>query len=145
MAACILVVDDDAGIRQALELMLRKAGYDVLLASDGTSALKAAQQRPPQLIIVDLGLPGGDGFNVIKRIRSMYRLSRIPIAVLTGMHLDENRAKAEQAGAVAFLPKPLDGAELLRVVAEATGRPAKTKDATPTPPAGSEPAGKPDS
>jgi CheY-like chemotaxis protein len=94
---------------------------------------------------VDLGLPGGDGFNVIKRIRSMYRLSRIPIAVLTGMHSEENRVKAEAAGAVAFLPKPIDSAELLRVVAEATGRPAKITQATTTPPAGSAPSGEPSS
>jgi DNA-binding response OmpR family regulator len=124
MAATILIIEDDAAVRDALQALLKKVGYEVMLAADGMSAIRSAQQRPPQLVLVDLGLPGGDGFTVIERIRRVARLRLVPIVVLTGKASEENRMRAKTAGATAFLSKPPDSAELLRVIAEATGRPA---------------------
>jgi DNA-binding response OmpR family regulator len=124
MAATILIIEDDPAVRDALQALLRKVGYDVMVAADGMSAIRSAQQRPPQLVMVDLGLPGGDGFTVIERIRRVARLRLVPIVVLTGKASEENRERAIKAGATAFLSKPPDGAELLRVIATATGRPA---------------------
>jgi DNA-binding response OmpR family regulator len=138
MAATILIIEDDAAVRDALQALLKKVGYDVVLASDGMSAIRTAQQRPPQLILVDLGLPGGDGFSVIERIRRVARLRLVPIVVLTGKASEENRARAKTAGATAFLAKPPNGEELLRVIAEATGRPSPAAAAKPeTDPSGS--------
>ena len=124
MASTILIIEDDSAVRSALQAWLTKVGYDVVSASDGASALKVAQQRWPHLIVVDLGLPGGDGFMVIERIRRVARLRGVPIVVLTGRSSEENRERAKKAGAVAFLSKPPDSEELLRVIAEAMGRAA---------------------
>jgi CheY-like chemotaxis protein len=134
MAATILIIEDDAAVREALQALLKKVGYDVMLAADGMSAIRSAQQRPPQLVLVDLGLPGGDGFTVIERIRRVARLRLVPIVVLTGKASEENRARAKAAGASAFLSKPPDSAELLRVIAEATGRPAPSAAAAESKP-----------
>jgi chemosensory pili system protein ChpA (sensor histidine kinase/response regulator) len=124
MASTILIIEDDSDVRAALQALLKKVGYEVVSASDGASALKVAQQRWPHLILTDLGLPGGDGFLVIERIRRVARLRAVPIVVLTGRSSEENRARAERAGVVAFLSKPPNSEELLKVIAEAMGRAA---------------------
>jgi two-component system chemotaxis response regulator CheY len=123
MAPTILIVEDDADVRAALQLFLRKVGYDVMLATDGASAIRAVQQKPAHVIVVDLGLPGGDGFTVIDRIRRLARYRGVPIIVLTGQASEANRTRAAQAGATAFLSKPPDKEELIQAIERATGRP----------------------
>jgi DNA-binding response OmpR family regulator len=79
----ILIVDDDPDLRQALRLRLRANQYDAVNAGDGYFAIAVAYKQRPDLIILDLGLPAGDGFVVLDRLQRDDRLSKIPVIVLT--------------------------------------------------------------
>jgi DNA-binding response OmpR family regulator len=79
----ILIVDDDPDLRQALRLRLRANHYDTVSASDGYSAIAQAYKEHPNLIILDLGLPAGNGFVVLDRLQKDDKLSTIPVIVLT--------------------------------------------------------------
>jgi DNA-binding response OmpR family regulator len=124
----ILIVEDDADVRRALTIRLKAAGYDVMTAADGASAIASARDVPPDLVLLDLGLPGGDGYAVMDRIRRIGSLSRIPIVVLSARDPRTEEPRSKAAGAVAFLSKPPDPDHLLRVIAEnvwqVEGRPA---------------------
>src|ERR1700729_62123 len=80
----ILVVDDNPTIRKGLGIRLRANDYEVLFADDAISATAALVTERPELVILDLGLPGGDGFVVLERLRKNDGLSNIPVIVLTG-------------------------------------------------------------
>lgn len=112
----ILIVDDDPDLRQALRLRLRANRYDTVSAVDGYSAIAQAYKEHPNLIILDLGLPAGDGFTVLQRLRDDDKLSSIPVVVLTARDPQGSEQRAHQQGAVAFFQKPADNAELLGVI-----------------------------
>jgi DNA-binding response OmpR family regulator len=112
----ILIVDDDPDLRRAMKIRLRANHYDTVQASDGHSAIAMAQKERPSLIILDLGLPAGDGFAVLKRLQDTDSLSRIPVIVLTARCAQFNEQQALQAGAAAFFQKPADDGELLDVI-----------------------------
>src|ERR1700692_1253974 len=112
----ILVVDDNLELRKALSLRLRANGYEVLLAGDALSRTAAAVKQEPCLVILDLGLPCGDGFVVMERLQKHDRLANVPIIVLTGRGKSKNLNRALQAGAVAFFQKPVEDGELLLAI-----------------------------
>jgi two-component system KDP operon response regulator KdpE len=112
----ILIVDDDPDLRQALRLRLRANHYDTVNAVDGYSAIALAYKERPDLIILDLGLPAGDGFVVLERLQHDDKLSAIPVVVLTARDPQSNEQRALQTGAAAFFQKPADNAELLDVI-----------------------------
>ena len=112
----ILIVDDDPDLRQALRLRLRANHYDTVNAVDGYSAIAQAYKERPSLIILDLGLPAGDGFVVLDRLQRDDKLSAIPVVVLTARDPQSNERRALQSGAAAFFQKPADNAELLDVI-----------------------------
>jgi DNA-binding response OmpR family regulator len=112
----IMVVDDDPTLRQGLNLRLRANHYEVVNASDGYSALAVAQKERPDLIILDLGLPAGDGFTVLKQFQQFPALELIPVIVLTARDPQDNEKRSLQSGAVAFFQKPADNDELLNVI-----------------------------
>jgi DNA-binding response OmpR family regulator len=112
----ILIVDDDADLRRALKIRLRANHYDIVQASDGYSAIAVAQKEQPNLIILDLGLPAGDGYVVLERLQSSDSLSNIPVIVLSARDPQSNEHKTLQAGANAFFQKPADNNELLEVI-----------------------------
>jgi len=112
----ILIVDDDPDLRRALKIRLRANHYDTVQASDGYSAISVAQKEKPSLIILDLGLPAGDGFVVLQRLQDSDALSSIPVIVLTARDPQGNEKRALEAGATAFFQKPVDNGELLEVV-----------------------------
>ena len=114
--AKIMVVDDDPDLRRALNVRLRANKYEIVSASDGFSALALAQKEHPNLIILDLGLPAGDGFLVLKNLKRFPSLSLIPVIVLTACDPQANEACALNSGAVAFFQKPADNFELLSVI-----------------------------
>jgi DNA-binding response OmpR family regulator len=116
MSNKILIIEDDAVTRRILDAQLRAAGYDTVIAYDGITALRAAQKEKPNLVLLDLGLPGGDGFNVMERFRQLPQLSTIPIIVFSARDPAHWKERALEAGAVAFLPKPLDKETLLAAV-----------------------------
>jgi DNA-binding response OmpR family regulator len=112
----IMIVDDDPDLRQALRLRLRANRYDTVNAADGYSAIAMAYKEQPDLIILDLGLPAGDGFVVLERLQKDDKLSAIPVIVLTARDPQSSERTALQAGAAAFFQKPADNTELLDVI-----------------------------
>jgi DNA-binding response OmpR family regulator len=119
--AKILVVDDDPDLLRALRLRLRANNYEVISASDGYAAIASAQKERPSLIILDLGLPVGDGFVVLDRLQSSDALSNIPVIVLSARDPQMNEERALKAGAAAFFQKPADNDELLNVIQVSLG------------------------
>jgi DNA-binding response OmpR family regulator len=114
--ARIMVVDDDPDLRLALSVRLRANNFDTVNVCDGYSALAMALKETPDLIILDLGLPAGDGFAVLKQVKEYPALSRVPVIVLTGRDPGGNERRSLESGAVAFFQKPADEAELLGVI-----------------------------
>jgi CheY-like chemotaxis protein len=115
----ILVVDDNPTIRKGLSVRLRANGYEVSFAEDAISATAAVVAERPDLVLLDLGLPAGDGFVVMERLQKNDRLSNIPVIVLTGREVSGNRDRALQAGATAFFQKPVDDVVLLFAIRKA--------------------------
>jgi DNA-binding response OmpR family regulator len=112
----ILIVDDDPDLRQALRLRLRANNYETTNAVDGYSAIAQAYKERPDLIVLDLGLPAGDGFVVLDRLQRDDKLSTIPVVVLTARDPQGNEQRALRKGAAAFFQKPADNSELLEVI-----------------------------
>lgn len=103
----ILVVDDEPDIRLVLQARLEAAGYSVSTAATGLDALNSVRSAPPDLVLLDLMLPGMDGFSVCAMLKRDQRFNRIPILMLTAR---------SQVGADAYLTKPFQAAELLAEV-----------------------------
>jgi len=114
--AKIMVVDDDPDLRQALSLRLRANNFDTINVCDGYSAIAMAQKEHPHLIILDLGLPAGDGYAVLKNLQQYPALSVIPVIVLTARDPEGNEKRTLESGAIAFFQKPADNEELLGVI-----------------------------
>jgi two-component system KDP operon response regulator KdpE len=112
----ILVVDDDPDLVRALRLRLRANNYEIVTAGDGYSAIAVAQKEHPDLILLDLGLPAGDGFVVLERLQKSDALSSVPVIVLSARDPQDNEARALRTGAAAFFQKPADNEELLNVI-----------------------------
>jgi DNA-binding response OmpR family regulator len=129
--AKILIVDDDPDLRQALRLRLRANRYETVSAGDGYSAIAQAYKEHPNLIILDLGLPAGDGYVVLDRLQKDDKLSNIPVIVLTARDPQSTENRALQSGAAAFFQKPADNTELLNVI-RATLSQAAEKGALPS-------------
>jgi two-component system, OmpR family, response regulator MprA len=106
----VLVVEDDEEIAQVLQRSLRLEGYEVRLAADGEAALQAAGAFHPDLVVLDLGLPGLDGIDVARRLRGG---DDVPILMLTARDAVESRVEGLDAGADDYLVKPFERQELL--------------------------------
>lgn len=106
----VLIVDDEPALAKALSINLRARHWDVITASDGTSALEATTKRPIDLAIIDLGLPDMDGIQVIEGIRGW---SKMPIIVLSARHDSDEKVAALDAGADDYVTKPFGMDELL--------------------------------
>ena len=104
----ILIIEDDADVRRGLVLRLKHEGFLTAIAQDGIEAIKVARQERPDAIILDLGLPAGDGFLVMERLKSFSQLEHIPVIVLSGRDPELASARAKEAGAVIFLQKPAE-------------------------------------
>jgi len=129
----ILVVDDDPDLMRALRLRLRANNYDVATATDGYSAIATAQKERPSLIILDLGLPVGDGFVVLDRLQHIDALCGVPVIVLSARDPQGNEERALKAGATAFFQKPADNDELLNAIRESISpSPQQAKGAWPS-------------
>jgi CheY-like chemotaxis protein len=117
----VLIVDDDPDIRLGMNVRLKANDYDTVFAADATSALVEARKHQPDLIILDLGLPAGDGFVVMERLKQIPSIAGIPIVVVSARDARTNQERAIKAGAKAFLKKPFDDLELLEVIRKALG------------------------
>ena len=114
----ILVVEDDDDVRRGLGIWLRSEGYEVLDASDGAMALAKAREFRPDGIMLDIGLPAGDGIGVLQRLRASQDFVRTPMLVMSGQEPAEARARALAAGATGFLSKPPSERTLREAVKE---------------------------
>ena len=119
--ADILIVDDDPDMLQALQVRLKASGYDVHCAEDGIGAISEARRHAPDLIVLDLGIPSGDGFVVLDTLRANIHLSSIPVIVLSGRDRRANEERVLNAGAKAFLQKPVESNEFLAAIRQALG------------------------
>lgn len=117
----ILVIDDDPDLVRAMRLRLRASNFEVTTATDGYSAIASAQKERPNLIILDLGLPVGDGFVVLDRLQNSDALAGIPVIVLSARDPQTNEERALKAGAAAFFQKPADNDELMNVIRASLG------------------------
>ncbi|MEU2155930.1 response regulator [Streptomyces sp. NPDC019396] len=106
----VLVVDDEPQIVRALVINLKARKYDVDAAADGATALQLAAARPPDAVVLDLGLPDMDGVEVIKGLRGW---TRVPILVLSARHTSDEKVEALDAGADDYVTKPFGMDELL--------------------------------
>jgi DNA-binding response OmpR family regulator len=112
----ILIVDDDPYLRLGLQIRLNAYHYDVAFAVDGATSIVEARKYKPDLILLDLGLPAGDGFSVLERLKATGALSSIPVIVLSGRDRVGNRERALKAGAKSFLQKPMENDMLLAAI-----------------------------
>ncbi len=122
----VLVVDDERGLRRALGINLKARGYEVTLAADGKSALEAASNSPPDVVILDLGLPDLDGVDVIEGLRGW---SEAPILVLSARTGEPDKVVALDAGADDYVTKPFGMDELLARLRAALRRHSDGDDA----------------
>ncbi len=127
--ATILVIEDDPTIRPVIEFALTKAGYSVSTASTGTTGLKTAQTIGPDLILLDIMLPGLSGFEVATTIRATDKVT--PIIMLTALDREENKVRGLDAGADDYITKPFSTSELLARI-RANMRRAQAKAPQPT-------------
>jgi len=117
----ILIVEDDHDVRLGYHIRLKANHYDTFFAADSLTSITEARKHQPDLIILDLGLPGGDGFVVMDRLKTNLYLAVVPVIVVTARDPSANRERALRAGAKAFLQKPVNNDELLAVIRQCLG------------------------
>jgi DNA-binding response OmpR family regulator len=120
----ILIVDDNADVRRGMHARLTANHYDTFFAGDAIAAMSEARKHQPDLIILDLGLPGGDGLVVMQWLKAIPAFDLIPIIVVSARDVRANLAGVLKAGAKAYLQKPVDNSEFLAVIRLALGEPA---------------------
>jgi len=108
----VLVVDDNVDAAQSLALLLDMWGFETVTANDGTTAVAEAERHAPQAVLLDVGLPGLDGYEVARRLRRMPGLGAIPIVAITGYGTEEDEQLARAAGFSDHLVKPVDADRL---------------------------------
>lgn len=111
-ALCILVIDDDQDTVESFAILLRQLGHTVHTARGGPEAIAQLEELHPDLVFLDLALPGMDGFEVAKRIRREPRLTETKIVALTGLSEAKHRQRAQYAGFDGYLVKPATLAEI---------------------------------
>ena len=115
----VLLVEDDPDLLRFAQVTLRLGGYRALIANDGVTGLALARKARPQLILLDLRLPGMDGWQVLRGLREAPGLAAVPVVMLTASAGTDDRDRALQAGAVDYLVKPVSADDLLAAVARA--------------------------
>jgi CheY-like chemotaxis protein len=112
----VLVIDDDRWAQTLLTNLLKSHGGRVTVAGDAVSAISVARKEAPDLILLDLGLPGGGGMLVLERLMQMHNLMLTPVIVVSASDPSTHRAKAIAAGAQAFLQKPVMDRDLFAAI-----------------------------
>lgn len=117
MGGRILIVEDEANIVESVSFILRREGHQVSSVGDGETALaRLRSASPPALVILDVMLPRRNGFEVLKAVKSDARLSAIRVIMLTATAQAHDRARAEEAGADAYITKPFSNRDLVEQV-----------------------------
>ncbi|EPN68845.1 sensory box protein/response regulator, partial [Pseudomonas syringae pv. actinidiae ICMP 19096] len=110
-AATILIVDDDVHVRDLLEVLLQNQGYETLTAESGEQALAMVDERAPDLILLDIMMPGMDGYEVASVLKAGKGTANIPIIMLSALDEQSARLSGLEAGAEEYLSKPVESAE----------------------------------
>jgi len=121
----VLIVDDEESIITVLHRYVTNAGYDYMTASNGEEALEKISQEDPDLVLLDLMMPGLNGFETCRRIRANQKTKKLPVIIITALHSEADSADAKACGANAFLVKPVNTEELIRRIQQYIGSPFK--------------------
>ena len=114
--AIVLVVDDEPNIVLSLEFLMEQAGFEVVTAEDGEQALARVNDSQPDLLLLDISLPGISGFDVLERLRSEAATAQLPIIMLTAHGRDVEREKGMALGADDYITKPFSTQSLVEKV-----------------------------
>jgi DNA-binding response OmpR family regulator len=115
----ILIIEDDKDMLRGLNVRLRASEYETASAPDAVMAMTIAKKVEPDLVLLDLGLPGGDGFVVLERMKNIPSLAGTPVIVVSARDPKANEKRALDAGADAFFQKPVDNEELMKAIQRA--------------------------
>jgi CheY-like chemotaxis protein len=115
----VLIVDDERDIVKALTIRLQRAGYEVVTAFDGAQGIFMAHKEKPDLILLDIRMPAGNGFSVAEKLKQSTDTLAIPVIFLTGSPEKNSEEKAMALGARFYVKKPYDPEELLDAIARA--------------------------
>lgn len=118
MGKTVLLVEDEPNIIEAIGFILSRDGWTVHTHSNGQTALDAVRERKPDLIVLDVMLPGRSGIDILKDIRADGQISATPVMMLTARGQEKDREAARAAGATRFMTKPFSNAEVLEAVRE---------------------------
>ena len=122
----ILIVEDDKKLVAALTIRLKAAGYEVIAATDAVMAGSMAVKNCPDLVLLDISMPGGNGFMVAERLQNSTVTMGVPMIFLTASKQPGLREKARDLGAVGFFEKPYDAEALLAVIRQSLGEPVES-------------------
>ena len=114
----VLLVEDSEAIRTAFTILLEETGYLVHAAEDGHEAVRTATEHEPDLVLLDMGLPGMDGLDVVRTLKAQPSTAAIPVIALTGRDDSGSRRACMQAGCAEYILKPINTQALLRTVAQ---------------------------
>lgn len=126
MSRRVLVIEDNPDNRELARYLLKAHGYECDTAPDGESGVRLAADRPPDIVLCDLQLPGMDGFEVLAKLREEPSLSRVPVVAVTAFAMVGDRDRILGAGFDAYMPKPIDPVRFASQVAAIAGWPAPT-------------------
>ena len=118
MSAKIFIIEDESDLVQALVMRLKAEGYQAACVTDGISALERAREEKPDMILLDICLPGRNGFEVFQQLRQDPATEHIPIVFLTARSTVEDRQKARHLGAAGYIVKPFQWTNLIKLVHE---------------------------
>jgi CheY-like chemotaxis protein len=119
----ILVVDDNHDVADSLGMLLQLLGYDVRVVHDGPSALATISSYQPSVVLLDIGMPGMDGYEVARHVRKQPEFKDLPLIALTGWGQEEDRHRSKEAGFNHHLVKPVDPDRLEQVLASFADHP----------------------
>jgi CheY-like chemotaxis protein len=121
----ILVVDDNPDAAELLALLLKLEGHEVMAARDGPAAVRMASEFRPDVVFLDLGLPGMDGYEVARRLRQDNQLADVVLVAVTGYGADDDRQRSHDAGIDHHLVKPVDIADMKQLLRGVAARPER--------------------
>lgn len=121
MGRKVLLIEDEPNIIEALSFILSRDGWSVHVHSDGPTAAARVAERPPEVVILDVMLPGRSGFDILRDIRETQGLEDLPVMMLTARGQKSDRERAERLGVTHFMTKPFSNAEIVERVRALAG------------------------
>jgi two-component system alkaline phosphatase synthesis response regulator PhoP len=105
MSKRVVIVEDDQFIQKAYSLSLTKAGFDVHIVEEGLNALESIKKKKPELVLLDIILPGKNGFEILKEIKAVDELQVLPVIIITNLEQESDVKKGYSLGAIDYIPK----------------------------------------